>query len=185
MAFRRESLGNLAAPNALYVRGFTDLFEIPRSFYAGKRLLGVGCGPRGSLEWAEHAAERIDLEPLADEYVRLHERRQAMTYVQRVCERIPFGDDLDAAVAEITRVTRPGGMLLLLVDVNHEPTPTEPHRIDRTFLGRFDGFRVLERRDYKRHSDNMYDNVFMAGDTYSHDSGGDAPGVLTARLERI
>lgn len=76
-------------------------------------------------------------------------------------------------------------MLLLLVDVNHEPTPTEPHRLDWTFLGRFDGFRVLERRNYQRHSDNVYDNAFMAGDAYSHDSGGDARGVLGARLARI
>lgn len=78
---------------------------------AGKRFLGVGCGPRGSLEWAEHAAERIGLEPLADEYVRLHERRQAMTYVQRVCERIPFGDDLDATLVAtvLTRRLIPGG----------------------------------------------------------------------------
>jgi SAM-dependent methyltransferase len=204
LAYWREQLarqGDLEQTSALYARCFQAVFEIPYEFYAGKRLLDIGCGPRGSLVWAENAAERVGLDPLADEYRRLQTRPHAMTYVQGGAERIPFGDghfdvvssinsidhvdDLGAAVAEITRVTRAGGMLLLLVDVNHEPTPTEPHRLTWDFLDRFEGFDVLERRDFQRHGDNMYDNIFFVGKPYSHDGGNDEPGVLAARLERV
>ena len=88
------------------------------------------------------AAERVGLDPLAEEYVQLHERPQQMRYVAGGAEDIPFEDghfdfvstfnsldhtdDVDAAIAEITRVTRPGGSLLFACDVGHEPTPTEP-----------------------------------------------------------
>ena len=35
-------------------------------------------------------------------------------------------DDLDETVAEIKRVARPGGLFLLLTDVNHKATECEP-----------------------------------------------------------
>jgi len=202
LAFWQERLqdqGDLARVNELYARYFTDVFDIPRDFYAGKRMLDIGCGPRGSLEWATDALERVGLDPLADEYLRLQQRPQAMTYVASGAETIPFGDehfdvvssfnsidhvdDLDATIAEITRVTRTGGTLLVFVDVNHDPTPTEPHRIGWEFLDRFAGFEVRARREFRRHSDNMYDNIFMSGEPY--DAGDrSAPGVLAAWLER-
>ncbi|MCW2990427.1 MAG: hypothetical protein JWM73_1021 [Solirubrobacterales bacterium] len=166
LAFWRSRLvqqGDLAQVNELYARYFVELFAIPAGFYAGKRMLDIGCGPRGSLEWATEAAERVGLDPLADDYVRLHERPQAMRYVRGDAEAIPFADghfdvvstynsidhvdDLDASIAEIERVTAPGGLLLLIVDVNHEPTPTEPQRLGWDLLERFSGFRVAERRE--------------------------------------
>jgi SAM-dependent methyltransferase len=203
LAYWRDQLarqGDLEQSASLYARCFQDIFDVPYEFYAGKRLLDVGCGPRGSLVWAENAAERVGLDPLAHDYRRLQTQSHAMAYVQGGAERIPFGDgyfdvvssinsidhvdDLDAAVGEITRVTRAGGMLLLLVDVNHEPTPTEPHRLTWDFPDRFEGFDVVDRRDYERHGDNMYDNIFFVGKPYSHDQANGEPGVLAARLER-
>jgi len=196
---RARAQGDLAQANGLYELYFTDVFGIPRGFYAGKRLLDIGCGPRGSLEWADDALERVGLDPLADEYVRLHETPQAMTYVAGGSESIPFPDghfdvvttfnsidhvdDLDASVAELQRVTAPGGTLLVFVDVNHDPTPTEPHRIGWDFVERFDRCTLVERRAFQRHSDNMYDNIFMTATPYDF-SAPDAPGVLAARLER-
>ncbi len=67
-------------------------FGLPLELYDGKRVLDLGCGPRGSLEWAERAAERVGLDPLADEYQRLHSREHAMTYVAAPAEAIPFPD---------------------------------------------------------------------------------------------
>jgi SAM-dependent methyltransferase len=140
-------LGRQAAEGTLrnghYERAYTTAFGLDRAFYGGKHLLDIGCGPRGSLEWATMAAERIGLDPLVPAYRKLGIGSHAMTYVAAPSERIPYADgafdvvttfnSLDhvdhprRTVAEIGRVTRPGGVCLILVEVNHPPTETEPH----------------------------------------------------------
>jgi ubiquinone/menaquinone biosynthesis C-methylase UbiE len=197
---RRATHGPLELSNAHYAWCFTDCFDLPIELYDGKRVLDVGCGPRGSLEWAERAAERVGLDPLADEYRRLHSREHAMTYVAAAAESIPFPDshfdvvatmnsldhvdDLAKTIAELTRVTRPGGLALILTDVNHRPTPTEPQSFSWDVLDRFGRcWRVIDRRDYERHGDNMNDNL-RAATQYDHSRGERRPGVLAARLER-
>jgi SAM-dependent methyltransferase len=197
---RKAAHGELEQSNAHYGWAFTDYFGLPREFYDGKRLLDVGCGPRGSLEWADHAAERVGLDPLANEYKRLHSREHAMTYVEAGMESIPFPDahfdvvssfnsldhvdDLDAAVGEITRITKPGGLLLLLTDVNHAPTPTEPQSYSWDVLDRFTRWwQLIERRDYERPGDNMLDNL-LGGTPFDHSDPRSRPGLLSARLGR-
>src|SRR5690349_10690247 len=54
--------------NGWYEATFTKYVGIPRSFYSGKKVLDIGCGPCGSLEWLDDAAERVGLDPLADKY---------------------------------------------------------------------------------------------------------------------
>lgn len=139
--------------NEHYRTMFTRLWELPESFYVGKRMLDVGCGPRGSLEWASCAAERVGIDPLADEYVRLAGARHAMTYVRARAEAIPFPDghfdvvsslnsidhvdDLDRAIAELSRVAAPGATLLMIVEVHDAPTLTEPQAIGWELARRF------------------------------------------------
>src|SRR5215208_921353 len=60
----RESIDS----NAHYEYFFTEHFGLDRDFYKGKRVLDVGCGPRGSLEWMDVASEVVGADPLADEY---------------------------------------------------------------------------------------------------------------------
>lgn len=48
---------------------------------AGRRVLDVGCGPRGSLEWADRARVRVGLDPLVDAYRELGVADHAMGYV--------------------------------------------------------------------------------------------------------
>ena len=57
--------------NSWFERFYTSHFGLTVEDYAGKRVLDVGCGPRGSLEWATTALERVGVDPLADEYLRL------------------------------------------------------------------------------------------------------------------
>jgi len=197
---RKDAHGDLEQSNAHYRWAFTDHFALPLDFYDGKRLLDVGCGPRGSLEWAGRAAERVGLDPLAREYQRLHSRKHAMTYVAASMEAIPFPDahfdvvssfnsldhvdDLGKAISELTRVARPGGVLLLLTDVGHAPTPTEPQAYGWQILDRLlRHWRLIERRDFERPGDNMLDNL-RAGTPFDHDDPRRRPGVLSARLER-
>jgi ubiquinone/menaquinone biosynthesis C-methylase UbiE len=140
---RKKSEGELS--NEHYRHFYTSHFGIDESEYEGGVLLDIGCGPRGSLEWASMAGRRIGLDPLADDYLRLGADRHAMEYVSAPSEAIPLEDascdavfsfnsldhveSVEQTVSEIKRVTKPGGRFLLLVEVNHPPTACEPHEL--------------------------------------------------------
>jgi len=117
---RRSAEGEL--DNSHYVELYTTRFAISKDFYRGKRILDIGCGPRGSLEWAEMAAERVGLDPLAREYMKLGADRHQMNYVASGAEAMPFPKayfdvvcsfnsldhvaNLDRTIGEIKRVTK-------------------------------------------------------------------------------
>jgi len=140
LAFWRAHPGLGADSNREWV--YVRCFDVPREWYNGKRLLDIGCGPRGSLDWATDASVRVGLDPLADRYVELGVDARAMQYVTGVAERMPFSDDafdvvssinsldhvddLPRAAAEMLRVLAPGGLLLIATELNHRPRLTEP-----------------------------------------------------------
>jgi len=195
--WRRRRLEEEVLENYWYRDGFTTAFGIDESFYVGKRLLDIGCGPRGSLEWATMASERVGIDPLAKQYERLNGGLHGMTYVAARSEEIPFPaghfdvvssfnsldhvDDLDATIREITRVTVPGGTFLLLTNVNHSPTRTEPLSFSWDVLERFAGFEVAEERRLESGAGVLSDalrNVPYEEHRPLH------PGSLVARLLR-
>jgi ubiquinone/menaquinone biosynthesis C-methylase UbiE len=195
---RKEAEGELHA--AHYEAIFTGLIGLERGFYAGKDVLDVGCGPRGSLEWAEMARRRVGLDPLADDYRALGIEAHAMEYVVAPAEAMPFEDasfdvvasvnsldhvdDLDGSVAEIKRVLRPGGHLVLAVEVGHEPTWTEPQSlgwdVTRRFEPELEPVRVTE---YERGREHLYDAAF-GGETFDHADPTSRTGLLIAVLRR-
>jgi SAM-dependent methyltransferase len=140
---RKREEGELS--NDHYRHFYTGHFGIDEGEYTGKVLLDIGCGPRGSLEWADLAARRIGLDPLAEEYLRLGAHRHSMEYTSAPSEAIPLEDatcdavfsfnsldhveSVEKTISEIKRVTKSGGVFLLLVEVNHAPTACEPHRL--------------------------------------------------------
>ncbi len=140
---RKKSEGVLT--NDHYEYFYTGHFGLDRAYYSGKVIVDIGCGPRGSLEWAESASRRIGVDPLADQYLKLGASEHSMEYLGSPSENIPLEDgscdavfsfnsldhveDIDRTIAEIKRITRPGSIFLLLVEVNHEPTACEPHRL--------------------------------------------------------
>jgi SAM-dependent methyltransferase len=197
---RHDQQGPLEQGAHHYKHVFTEPFELTEAFYAGKRLLDIGCGPRGSLTWAGMAAQRVGVDPLVPRYRDLQQGDHGMEYVATGAESIPFADghfdvvstinsldhveDVGSAIAEITRVTKPGGSLLLLVDVGHAPTPTEPHELKWDLLERFEqDWELVFRRDHERDSDNMLDNLW-ANRPFDHTDPAARPGVLCARFER-
>ncbi|MEA2496876.1 MAG: hypothetical protein QOJ29_4787 [Thermoleophilaceae bacterium] len=181
-----------------YERFFTDYFGLTRSDYDAKRVLDIGCGPRGSLEWASNASERVGLDPLAREYAKLGGEAHAMNYVAGSAEAIPFADghfdviasfnsldhvdDLERATGEIARVAARGALLLLLTDVNHEPTFTEPQSFDWDVLTHFEpDWTVLESRRIAKTGMGMMEDL-DAGVPVAPDHAG--AGYLAAMLRR-
>ena len=186
--------------NAHYAEFYTTHFGLDPSFYAGKRILDIGCGPRGSLEWATNAAERVGLDPLADSYRRLGASKHAMRYIAGHAESIPVPDghfdvvcsfksldhvdDLDRVIAEIPRVVKPGGLFLLLTDVNHSPTLTEPISYSWDILERFEPwFDVLEMHRYEKNEPGTYQTI-RAGLAYDDAKPERRYGILSAKLRR-
>jgi SAM-dependent methyltransferase len=195
---RRAAEGRLE--NEHYAAVFTGLVGLEPEFYAGAEILDVGCGPRGSLEWAHTARRRVGLDPLADAYRELGTDEHAMEYVQGPAERMPFDDasfdvvtsfnsldhvdDLDRTVAEVKRVMRPGGHLVLAVEVGDAPTWTEPQTLS------WESWRVFEpelelvaRAEYERGEANLYDGAFRRV-PFDHSDSSPRTGVLTLVMRK-
>jgi SAM-dependent methyltransferase len=183
-----------------YEHFYTTHFGLSKADYVGKRVLDIGCGPRGSLEWCEGASERVGLDPLAKEYLKLGADRHKMQYVAAPSEDMPFPDghfdfvcsfnsldhvdDLPSTIAEIARATRSGGLFLLLVDVNHAPTPCEPHSFGFDVVDEFTGcFDLLEERRYEKKAGGMYESILHAI-AYDERNPTTRYGILSAKLLR-
>lgn len=188
--------------NKHYRYFYTDLFDISPMWYTNKRVLDIGCGPRGSLEWADMCSERVGLDPLAAEYLRLGARNHKMRYVGARSEKIPFPngyfdvvctfnsldhvDDYKATISEIKRVTKQAGTLLIIVEVNHPPSPTEPISLGWDFLNDFlDSFTVVGQvRKYEIGDHNIYRQV-RNNEFFDSNNFEDRPGILVARLDKL
>ncbi len=190
---RKQAEGELS--NRHYERVYTTSFGLGRRDFAGKRVLDIGCGPRGSLEWATEATERVGLDPLVARYRKLGICGHRMTYVDSGAEHIPFPDghfdivaalnaldhvdDVELAIHEMTRVTRSGGIGLLLVEVGHAPTPTEPHTLDWSLLSRFSSWDVVQERRVALDDAHNVHGSWLRAEPWNSGSG-----LLGARLRR-
>ncbi|MEO1307953.1 MAG: class I SAM-dependent methyltransferase [Pseudomonadota bacterium] len=181
--------------NGHFEKYFSTLFGLERSYFSGKRMLDIGCGPLGSLEWADNAKKRVGVDPLADKYLQLNGGKHRMTYVHAKSECLPFRDesfdvvsmfnaldhveDVDTSISEAVRVLAPGGDVLLIVEVNHPPTLTEPHCLTETILNRFSGCTLVERKRYAVNAEhNVYGSIREAvSPAHPND-----PAILCARL---
>lgn len=162
--------------NAYYEKYYTTFFGIDRDAYQDRRIMDIGCGPRGSLEWADMASERIGLDSLANEYKKLGADKHKMTYVDAGAENIPFADgyfdavfsfnsldhvrDIDLTIAEIKRVVKPGGLFLLITEFGHAPTPTEPQSFSSDIVERFTPeFKIASCNSYQLNDDHVYKSL--------------------------
>jgi SAM-dependent methyltransferase len=190
---------NGALRNSHYEPLFTTVYGLKREDYSGKRVIDIGCGPRGSLEWATTAAERVGLDPLVAKYLKLGAGSHAMKYVEAASESIPFPDgyfdivtclnaldhvdDFQRTMAEIKRITRPGGLFLVSVEIDHPPSGTEPITITEQDMDRFrpqfgieSSFKVGTPRDHDLH------RAVLTREP-AHSPG--KPGVYVAKMRRL
>ncbi|MEA2386176.1 MAG: hypothetical protein QOJ22_350 [Thermoleophilaceae bacterium] len=193
---RKEAEGTLG--NEHYEAQYTQLVGLEPSFYAGKDVLDIGCGPRGSLTWMVEARRRVGLDPLADDYRALGTGEHPMEYVTGAAEEMPFDDasfdvvtsfnsfdhvdDLDRTIAEIKRVLRPQGHLVLAVEVGHAPTWSEPQTVTWDVCARFEPeLEVVDAREYERGTGILYDGAWR-GEIFDHSDPAPRAGVLVAVL---
>ena len=178
---------------------FTEHFGIDRAAYRDQRLLDVGCGPRGSLEWADHAAQRIGLDPLALPYRSLGTSSHLMWYVAASSDAMPFEeahfdvvstfnsldhvDDLAGTVAELTRVLKPGGSLLLLAEVNQPPTVVEPITLTWDTPALFPDLIPVKVRRYEMTQDGLFNSI-RANAVWDDTSIARRTGVISALLRK-
>jgi len=196
--------GDLRKTHGLYEHFYTEFFEM--GSYEGKKVLDIGCGPAGTLEWADEAAERVGLDPLADEYrAHLNVSAHKMQYMAGYSEAIPYPagyfdvvcsfnsldhvDYLDATVAEIKRVTAPGGFFLLLTEIHLWPTLNEPLVLPWEVVDQFaQEFRLLGSGHFEKHPMGLYQSLWSdIGSVTPFDHADPRPryGVLTAKFVRV
>ena len=146
-------------------------------------------------------ARRIGEDPLACDDPKLGAGQHAMEYLDMPSEHNPqptsscdivcsfnslyHVDDVDATVHEIKRVTRSGGLFLLLVEVNHEPTACEPHML--TPRGLIESlqpeFSCESLAIYKPSSGGVYEAIGQ-GQLVPDPLDAKLPGWLSARFHR-
>lgn len=196
--WQRRKLKENDLSNEHYKYFYTKHFGLDESFYKGKRILDIGCGPRGSLEWAETAAERVGIDPLVESYRILGIDKHKMRYIKKGAEDIPFEeeyfdvvssfnsldhvDDLDQVIAEIIRVIAPGGLFLLITDVNHALTKREPIEFSWAIVSKFSSnLELLEEKHFERNSEGIYTSI-RANIPYGHSNPKRRYGVLSVKF---
>ncbi len=196
---RKNTEGTLS--NAHYKDFYTTHFGLAESFYENKMILDIGCGPRGSLEWADMASRRIGLDPLAAEYRKLGADSHKMEYISSPAETIPLEDgtcdvvfsfnsldhveSVERVAAEIKRVVRVGGLFLLLVEINHPPTSCEPHELNPGELLRMlePEFICGELRVYEPVAPGIYES--LQANVKRDDPFSSEKGFMAASFSRV
>lgn len=183
--------------NSHYKYFYTSHFGLDEEFYFNKKILDIGCGPRGSLEWADMTEERVGLDPLANEYLKLGADQQKMKYVSAYSENIPFADgyfdvvcsfnsidhveDLKKTCEEIKRVIKKGGLLLILTDIHEKPTINEPQVFSWDFAKKyFSDLENLEEKHFEK-GKGVYDGI-RKGIIFNHEDPRKRYGTLSVKL---
>jgi ubiquinone/menaquinone biosynthesis C-methylase UbiE len=195
---RLFSLSNGRLWNGHFEPLLTTVYDLEPNDFRGKKVLDIGCGPCGSLEWANMAAERVGLDPLARKYMTLGAAKHAMRYVAAPSERIPFPhgyfdivsclnaldhvDSFEGTIAEIKRVTRKGGLFLVSVEIDHLPTVCEPLVISESDMARLaPEFRTISSFKVGTPDDHDLHGAVLCREP-AHQAG--KPGIYVAKMQR-
>ncbi len=148
-----------------YKKNMLRLIGEDEAFLQGKLIADFGCGPRGSLKWADMAALRVGIDVNADLYadnftssILSHD----MFYVKSTERVIPMPNDsvdvlltmnaidhvdhFDAMCAELLRILKPGGLLAGYFNLEEPATSCEPQCLSEAQVreGLLDSLELLD-----------------------------------------
>lgn len=194
----RYRIENRHLRNSHYAIVFTEPFNISGVFFKGKKVLDIGCGPRGSLEWMFQARARVCVEPLTDDYAQFGTNDHSMVYIRSGVESIPLlsqsfdivtsinnfdhVSDEEAGLREVVRVLRPGGTFLIIVEIN-----TKPKRCEPKMLGWGFGDRICDHgmtRILERHFESVNDTFSFRHSPFNHDNPRVRNGFLVGMFQK-
>ena len=94
-------------------------------------------------------------------------------------------DDVEQTLGEIKRITRQGGLFLLLVEGNHPPTDSEPHQLTpkRLIQSLKPEFICESLRVYRPVANGTYESI-LADDRFSQPEDTKEVGYISARYVR-
>ena len=123
--------------------------ESTQNFLTGKVIADFGCGPRGSLLWADSALLRIGIDVLADRYADEFKDNivsHDMIYLKCTENVIPMPsnfvdilftlnaldhvDNFSYMCLEIMRILKPGGEFIGSFNLEEPATPYEPQQLN-------------------------------------------------------
>jgi len=123
------------------------------NFLKGKIVADFGCGPRGSLAWANSARLRIGIDVLADQYANAFKDNiisHGMIYLKSTESVIPLPsdfvdimlthnvidhvDNFPVMCHEIMRVLKPGGQFIGSFNLEEPASPCEPQQLNEKII---------------------------------------------------
>ena len=184
--------------NAHYERFYTDFFGFSKEDYIGKRILDVGPGPRGSLDWIANEAHADGIDPCADEYRKLYQVK--MNLIQGEIENfkpakkynfvtsfnsLDHVNNLDKSIISIFSLLKPNGIFLLLSDIHRKPTDMEPSAFHWDIVEKLkDAGFVINREDhYEKHLNGMYQSLDDLQE-YDHTNDVERYGIIAVVAEK-
>ncbi len=127
--------------------------ESDDGFISGMVVADFGCGPRGSLAWAQPARLRIGIDVLADRYADEFTSNivsHDMIYVKSTEKVIPLPsnfvdvlftlnaidhvNDFPLMCAELIRIMKPGGTFIGSFNLEEPASPNEPQRLNEDMV---------------------------------------------------
>tara|TARA_B100000945_G_scaffold238075_1_gene194167 strand:- start:681 stop:1394 length:714 start_codon:yes stop_codon:yes gene_type:complete len=182
---------------------FTNVLRVDRSFYINKKVIDIGCGPRGSLEWLADAELRVGIDPLMTDYLQLGVKDHEACYLAAKAEQLPFAsgsfdivtsinsldhvDDLQITLDEIARILTSGGRFIFLVEVHPKATLSEPITIPWDLTSQLSHhFRVISENHFEE-ADHRPGSAAAARASipFNHNNPEKRSGALLATLERL
>ncbi len=158
---RKDIEGTLG--NSHYEKIMLSVAGKEKSFFDQKIMADFGCGPRGSLEWADNASERYCIDVLVEEYRSMGIDDHYAKYIESSEEIIPLPDEsvdfiislnaIDHAekwedmMRECIRILKPGCLFAMSINLDEPPSPAEPNTLtEAEILNVLDGHVEVQRK---------------------------------------